>query len=99
MPITRRAALALIPLLLLSCAATARDRSYLPPEFERALKQRRIPGDALSVYVREVDRDEPLVSYNSTVARNPASTMKVLTTYAALELLGPAYSWAVVIRI
>ena len=38
-------------------------------------------------------RDEPLVSYNSTVARNPASTMKVLTTYAALELLGPAFTW------
>ena len=44
--------------------------------------------------MREVDRDEPLVSYNSTVARNPASTMKVLTTYAALELLGPAYTWS-----
>jgi serine-type D-Ala-D-Ala carboxypeptidase/endopeptidase (penicillin-binding protein 4) len=27
------------------------------------------------------------------VPRNPASTMKVLTTYAALELLGPAYTW------
>jgi D-alanyl-D-alanine carboxypeptidase/D-alanyl-D-alanine-endopeptidase (penicillin-binding protein 4) len=94
MPITRRAVLALTPLLLLSCAATARDRNYLPPEVERALTQRRIPGAALSVYVREVDRDEPLVSYNSTVARNPASTMKVLTTYAALELLGPAYTWS-----
>jgi D-alanyl-D-alanine carboxypeptidase/D-alanyl-D-alanine-endopeptidase (penicillin-binding protein 4) len=33
------------------------------------------------------------VSHNATVARNPASTMKVLTTYAALELLGPAYTW------
>ena len=94
MPITRRAVLALTLLLLLSCAATARDRNYLPPEVERALTQRRIPGAALSVYVREVDRDEPLVSYNSTVARNPASTMKVLTTYAALELLGPAYTWS-----
>ena len=34
-----------------------------------------------------------LVSYNSTVPRNPASTMKVVTTFAALESLGPAYSW------
>ena len=24
---------------------------------------------------------------------NPASTMKLLTTYAALEILGPAYQW------
>ena len=43
--------------------------------------------------MREIGRDEPLVSYNAAVPRNPASTMKVVTTYAALELLGPAYSW------
>jgi len=24
---------------------------------------------------------------------NPASTMKLLTTFAALEMLGPAYRW------
>jgi D-alanyl-D-alanine carboxypeptidase/D-alanyl-D-alanine-endopeptidase (penicillin-binding protein 4) len=73
--------------------ATARDRSYLPPEVEQALQRRKIPGTSLSVYVREVGREEPVVSYNSMVPRNPASTMKVLTTYAALEALGPAYTW------
>jgi len=45
------------------------------------------------VLVREIGADQPLVSYNAAVPRNPASTMKVLTTYAALELLGPAYTW------
>jgi len=82
-------------LLLVFCATplVARDRPYLPPEVERALAQRRIPGTSLSVLVREIGRDEPLVSYNASVPRNPASTMKVVTTYAALELLGPAYSW------
>src|SRR5262245_23524372 len=94
MSINRRGALALITLLLLSCACMARDRPYLPPEVERVIAQRRIPRSALSIYVRDVDREEPLVSYNSTTARNPASTMKVLTTYAALELLGPAYTWS-----
>jgi D-alanyl-D-alanine carboxypeptidase/D-alanyl-D-alanine-endopeptidase (penicillin-binding protein 4) len=86
----------LIACLLLVCCApplVARDRPYLPPEVERVLVQRRIPGTSLSVVVREIGRDEPLVSYNSEVPRNPASTMKVLTTYAALELLGPAYTW------
>lgn len=82
-------------LLLVSCATplAARDRPYLPPEVEQVLAQRRIPGTSLSVLVREIGRDEPLVSYNAAVPRNPASTMKVVTTYAALELLGPAYSW------
>jgi D-alanyl-D-alanine carboxypeptidase/D-alanyl-D-alanine-endopeptidase (penicillin-binding protein 4) len=82
-------------LLLVSVPATlqARDRPYLPPEVEHVLTQRRVPGTSLSVLVREVGRDEPVVSYNSQVPRNPASTMKVLTTYAALEILGPAYTW------
>src|SRR5262245_37989734 len=93
MRIPARAVLALILPLMLPLAASARDRSYLPPEVEHALEQHRIPGDALSVYVREVGRDEPIVSYNSTVPRNPASTMKVLTTFAALDMLGPAYTW------
>ncbi|MGB7739459.1 MAG: D-alanyl-D-alanine carboxypeptidase, partial [Steroidobacteraceae bacterium] len=71
----------------------ARDRDYLPPEVEQAMKRRKVPGTSLSVFVREVGREEPLISYNSTVPRNPASTMKVVTTYSALESLGPAYTW------
>jgi serine-type D-Ala-D-Ala carboxypeptidase/endopeptidase (penicillin-binding protein 4) len=35
----------------------------------------------------------PLLSHNAAQAMNPASTMKLLTTYAALELLGPTYTW------
>jgi D-alanyl-D-alanine carboxypeptidase/D-alanyl-D-alanine-endopeptidase (penicillin-binding protein 4) len=83
-------------LLLAFAGATplpASDRPYLPPEVERELAQRRIPGTSLSVLVREIGRDEPLVSYNASVPRNPASTMKLVTTYAALEMLGPAYQW------
>jgi len=30
---------------------------------------------------------------NANKAMNPASTMKLLTTFAALDLLGPAYTW------
>ena len=77
----------------ISLTALPRDRDYLPPEVTRALTRGRIPETNLSVYVREVGRDEPIVSFHSEVPRNPASTMKVLTTYAALEILGPAYTW------
>jgi D-alanyl-D-alanine carboxypeptidase/D-alanyl-D-alanine-endopeptidase (penicillin-binding protein 4) len=83
----------LLLLLVHVSPAAARDLPYLPPEVERVLAQRRIPGTSLSVYVREIGRDEPIVSFNGSVPRNPASTMKVLTTYAALEMLGPAYTW------
>jgi D-alanyl-D-alanine carboxypeptidase/D-alanyl-D-alanine-endopeptidase (penicillin-binding protein 4) len=83
-------------LLALAClphAATARDRDYLPPEVTRVMAQQRIPGTAVSILVKEVGRDESLLSYNSAVPRNPASTIKVVTTWSALEMLGPAYTW------
>jgi D-alanyl-D-alanine carboxypeptidase/D-alanyl-D-alanine-endopeptidase (penicillin-binding protein 4) len=87
--------LLLLAVLLVGGAgdAAARDKPYLPPEVEQVLARRKLPSTSLSVYVREVDREEPVVSFNSTVSRNPASTMKVLTTFAALETLGPAYTW------
>jgi D-alanyl-D-alanine carboxypeptidase/D-alanyl-D-alanine-endopeptidase (penicillin-binding protein 4) len=93
---TLRCCLALLAALLFGAVpdAVARDRPYLPPEVEQALARRKIPGTSLSVFVREVGREEPLLSYNSTIARNPASTMKVLTTFAALDTLGPAYTWS-----
>jgi D-alanyl-D-alanine carboxypeptidase/D-alanyl-D-alanine-endopeptidase (penicillin-binding protein 4) len=88
-------ALALVAVALAFQAprAVAEDEPYLPPEVEQALAKRKVPGASLSVYVRAVDREQPLVSYNSAIPRNPASTMKVLTTVAALETLGPAYTW------
>lgn len=43
--------------------------------------------------VQAVDADAPIIRHNALQAMNPASTSKLLTTYAALELLGPAYTW------
>jgi D-alanyl-D-alanine carboxypeptidase/D-alanyl-D-alanine-endopeptidase (penicillin-binding protein 4) len=88
-----RRLIACLFLVLVTLPVVARDRPYLPPDVARVLTERRIPGTSLSVLVREIGREEPLVSYNAQVPRNPASTMKVLTTYAALEILGPAYTW------
>jgi len=79
--------------LLCASAATAADKPYLPPEVEKALARYKVPATSLSLYVREIGRDEPILSYHSQVPRNPASTMKVLTTYSALASLGPAYTW------
>jgi len=85
----------LLASLLLACVQplAAQDEARLRGEVQRVLAERRVPESSLSVYVREVGAPAPLVSHNATVPRNPASTMKVLTTYAALELLGPAYTW------
>ena len=65
----------------------------LPDEIRAMMEKSGIPSDHLSVYIRDLNADAPLVLHNDKVARNPASTMKLVTTWAALKLLGPAYTW------
>lgn len=59
----------------------------------KALQAADIPLGAVSVYVRRVDKPQPLVAFHGQQPMNPASTMKLVTSYAGLELLGPAYTW------
>lgn len=75
-------------------AAEGRDAAArLPPPVVRVLERYRIPADSLSVFVQAVDQPRPLIAFHADVARNPASTMKLVTTFAALDMLGPVYEW------
>lgn len=65
----------------------------LPPAVLKALKQAQIPLSGIGVVVQEINARTPLISVNAKLAMNPASTMKLLTTYAGLEMLGPAHTW------
>ena len=65
----------------------------LPALVNQALKEAGISQRSVSVVVQAVDSGQPLIRHNAQAAMNPASTMKLLTTYAALDLLGPAYTW------
>jgi D-alanyl-D-alanine carboxypeptidase/D-alanyl-D-alanine-endopeptidase (penicillin-binding protein 4) len=65
----------------------------LPATVKEELQKVSIPQSAIAIEVREVGKSRPLISINSQRAMNPASTIKLLTTYAALDLLGPAYTW------
>ena len=60
---------------------------------EQALKKAGIPLSAAGIYVQEVGAAQPLLAINADTAMNPASVMKLMTTFAGLELLGPAYTW------
>jgi D-alanyl-D-alanine carboxypeptidase/D-alanyl-D-alanine-endopeptidase (penicillin-binding protein 4) len=86
-------------LLLLSAFAGA--QTPLPttapgtaqPPVEQWLRAANLAPEALSIFVQPVAADTPWISINSQAAQNPASLMKLLTTFAALELLGPAFTW------
>ncbi|HEX5362791.1 MAG TPA: D-alanyl-D-alanine carboxypeptidase/D-alanyl-D-alanine-endopeptidase, partial [Gallionella sp.] len=74
-------------------AAVAADAASLPDAVRQSLQQAGIPLEGVAVEVREVGARRPLISLNAARPMNPASTMKLLTTYVGLDLLGPAYTW------
>ena len=47
----------------------------------------------MSLYVREVSSERPVISHRATMAMNPASTMKIATTLVGLDVLTPSYTW------
>jgi len=65
----------------------------LPAVVESELRRAAIPLAATGLLVQEVGAATPLVALNPGQSLNPASVMKLVTTLAALDLLGPAYTW------
>ncbi|HQS31650.1 D-alanyl-D-alanine carboxypeptidase/D-alanyl-D-alanine-endopeptidase [Polaromonas sp.] len=70
----------------------------LPPEVDALLARARVPRDALAAIVVDAapamnGRSAPLLAWRAGASVNPASVMKLVTTYAGLELLGPSYTW------
>jgi len=85
--------LVLAVLLVISCELTYAQSVQLPVPIVQALQAENVPLENVSIYVQRVDSPQALLSYQSDVPRNPASVMKLVTSYAALDLLGPSYRW------
>jgi D-alanyl-D-alanine carboxypeptidase/D-alanyl-D-alanine-endopeptidase (penicillin-binding protein 4) len=88
------AAAALGALALHAAAAEPPAARSLPPEVEAALVHAGVPREAMVAWVEEVGATRPRSVWQGEKAVNPASLMKLATTYAGLELLGPAFTWA-----
>jgi serine-type D-Ala-D-Ala carboxypeptidase/endopeptidase (penicillin-binding protein 4) len=80
-------------LALASSMAGAAEPARLPATLRKALGAAGIPGAATAVYVQDVAARTPMLSYNASRPMNPASAAKLVTTYAALEMLGPSFTW------
>ena len=83
---------ALLILMMISCTVQARDMT-LPPVISQSLHQHGLPDSALSVIAIDLNNDETVLSFNADQLRAPASTIKALTTFVALDLLGPSFTW------
>nr|CAA6828075.1 MAG: D-alanyl-D-alanine carboxypeptidase (EC [uncultured Thiotrichaceae bacterium] len=66
----------------------------LPSPVRSSLRLRGVSERGMSVYVRPANgRGPAILTAGADTPRNPASTMKLVTTYAALGILGPNYRW------
>ena len=65
----------------------------MPRPVSRAFLDAGVPLDAVGIVVQDVTKRRPLFSHQPDKPYNPASVMKLVTTFAALELLGPEYRW------
>jgi serine-type D-Ala-D-Ala carboxypeptidase/endopeptidase (penicillin-binding protein 4) len=67
--------------------------TVLPAPVAQAIAGERIAPSAVSYVVLDVESGQIAASLNPGTPRSPASTIKVVTTFAALDSLGPAYTW------
>ena len=82
-----------IVMLALLAALSGAARALLPPPIAKAFKEAGVPPDGVTLVVQETGTVQPLIAHGATKPMNPASVMKLVTTFAALELLGPEYHW------
>ncbi len=73
--------------------AAARPGATLPEAVTKALERARIPLTQVGVMVQETGNREPQLAWQADRPMNPASTMKLVTTLAGLDALGPTYTW------
>ena len=85
--------------LLAVLASLAASAQSLPPDVDALLVRARVPRESFAAAVVDAapamnGKTAPLLSFRAGSAMNPASVMKLVTTYAGLELLGPAFTWS-----
>src|SRR6202045_2269338 len=86
-----RAALAVIGCVPACAWATA--AADVPAPGTLVIAAQRLPASAVSFAVVDPDTSRLVLGQNPETPRSPASTIKVVTTFAALDMLGPAYTW------
>ncbi len=78
---------------LLAALACIAQAAPLPRPVGRAFLDAGVPLNAVAIAVQEVGAQRPLFALDAERPMSAASVMKLVTTFAALELLGRDYQW------
>ncbi|MBS0316503.1 MAG: D-alanyl-D-alanine carboxypeptidase/D-alanyl-D-alanine-endopeptidase [Proteobacteria bacterium] len=82
--------------LLLAAAALAwplAEAQPLPAPVAAALARAGVPASSVGIVVLPLDGGPARLRHRANEAMNPASVMKLVTTNAALDRLGPDFTW------
>jgi D-alanyl-D-alanine carboxypeptidase/D-alanyl-D-alanine-endopeptidase (penicillin-binding protein 4) len=91
--VLRRIALVCVCMTLSAAAIAAALSSGMPAAITQLMAAQRLPSSALSFVIIDMDTGRVVMSHNPDTPRSPASTIKTVTTFAALDMLGPAFTW------
>ena len=72
-----------------------RAYAQIPAPVAAELARAQVPPQAVAMLVSELGADNaPLLNHRSASPMQAASVMKLVTTFAALDTLGPAFTWS-----
>ena len=84
-----------VPLFTICMAHAAAVLAFAgtPPPVAQTIAAQHLPNGAVSFAIIDPASGRLIAGQNIDTPRSPASTIKVITTFASLDELGPAYVW------
>jgi serine-type D-Ala-D-Ala carboxypeptidase/endopeptidase (penicillin-binding protein 4) len=83
----------LLSILIAWSAAVMAQQPAVPGSVQRVIQAHGMDPARIGIWVQPVGGAEPWLVHNADTALNPASVIKLATSLAAMEVLGPAYTW------
>lgn len=80
-------------LFLFVIACTFAQADFVPSELQALIDKSGMPSKKISIYIKETKSNKLIASLNAAKLRNPASVIKIATTYASVLQLGYDYRW------
>lgn len=91
--LARRLRLTLLLPLLVLCLLPPATANVMPDAVTKLFKKHRAPLSRIGLIIRRLTDDVTLVEHRADDSFNPASVAKLITTMAAIDILGPTYRW------